>query len=221
LGRPDLSQQPDGAPTLTLVDPAAEVEPTIVAEPAHGVALLGAGTVSMGLTPPLSNSVAPSGIVPPLSLRLELPPGLDSGEAVPAGDSTCDDVQLDVEVADPVALNPPPSKVEVAPVPVVLGALAPDIPKLDPLALQFAVAAGLTPPGSISVAPSGMPVPLDPVEPSVPSGEVAPIADVLVGLCARPAPQLIRITAVIASNLRIDTSCRCKDERCARAVPLN
>jgi len=190
-----------------------------VIEPVHGVALLGAGTVIMGLTPPLSISVAPSGIMPPLSVELEPPPGFDSGEAVPPGDSVCEEVQLDVEVVDGTAVNPPPSNVEVAPivipvmpeafVPVVPEAFIPDSPEPNPLALQFTVTVGLTPPGSISVAPSGMPVPLDPLGPSVPSGEVAPIAGVLIEVCACPAPQPIRITAAIASNLRIDTSCRC------------
>jgi hypothetical protein len=205
------------------VDAVAELGPAIVVDPAHGVALLGAGTLSMGLTPPLSISVAPSGIVPPLSEEFEVTPGLDSGEAVAPEDSSCVDAQLDIEVADPATINPPPSKVEVAPVviPVVPEAFVPNIPKADPPALQFAVAAGLRPPGSISVAPSGIPLPLDPLEPSVPRGDVAPIADVPIELCACPAPQLISISAAIGNNLRIDTSCLSKDERYARGVPLN
>jgi hypothetical protein len=204
----DLSQQPDdgrSAPTPLLVGPVDELEPAIVIEPVHGVALLGTGTVIMGLTPPLSISVAPSGIMPPLSIELELLPGFDSGEAVPPRDSVCEEVQLDVEVVDGTAVNPPPSNVEVAPIVIpVPEAFIPDSPEL-----QFTVTVGLTPPGSISVAPSGMPVPLDPLGPSVPSGEVAPIAGVLIEVCACPAPQPIRTTAAIASNLRIDISCRC------------
>jgi hypothetical protein len=193
-----------------LVGPVDELEPAIVVKPAHGVALVGAGTVMMGLTPPLSISIAPSGIVPPLSVELELPPEFDSGEAVPPGDSVCDEVQLDVEFVDGTAVNPPPSNVEVAPIviPVMPEAFVPDSP--EPLALQFTVTVGLTPPGSISVAPSGMPVPLDPLGPNVPSGDVAPIAGVLIEVCACPAPQLIRITAALAINLRIDTSCSSK-----------
>jgi hypothetical protein len=92
-------------------------------EPTHGVALPGIGT-GMGLIPPLSISVAPSGIVPPLSVKPELLPGLDSGEAVPLETATPDDVQLDVEV------SPPPSKVELVPgaLPVV-PVLVPNIPE--------------------------------------------------------------------------------------------
>jgi hypothetical protein len=62
-----------------------------------------------------------------------------------------------------------------------------------------------------------MPLPLDPLGANVPSGDVAPIAGVPIEVCARPAPQLSKITAAIASNLRIDTSCasemRAKCER--------
>jgi hypothetical protein len=76
---------------------------------------------------------------------------------------------------------------------VIPDPLDPESPEYEePLALQLELAVELSPPGSISVAPSGMPVPLfDPVdvlEPSIPSGDVAPIAEpmveVLVGLCA-------------------------------------
>src|SRR5262249_23479791 len=62
-----------------------------------------------------------------------------------------------------------------------------DIPAA-PLALQFETGAGLKPPGSISVAPSGIPValfdPLDALEPNTPSGDVVPRLDVLIPLCA-------------------------------------
>jgi hypothetical protein len=83
-----------------------------------------------------------------------------------------------------------------------------------PLASQFAVTLWLNPPGSISVAPSGMPVPPDPFEPGMPSGDVIPtagfITDPLVVFCARTAPQPMRITAAVTNNRRIDASRRCR-----------
>jgi hypothetical protein len=101
------------------------------------------------------------------------------------------DPQTEVELIDPVELNPLPSKVEFVPdIEVIPDPLDPESP--EPLALQFELAVGLRPPGSISVAPNGMPVPpFDPVdvlEPSMPSGDVAPMAEPMdgmpVGLCA-------------------------------------
>src|SRR5215472_10638262 len=81
------------------------------------VLLLGAGTATIGLTPPLLSSVAPSGIVPPLRM-VDVAPGLDSGEAVPLEDKAADDddAQPDikpVDPIDPVVPTPPPSKVEL------------------------------------------------------------------------------------------------------------
>jgi hypothetical protein len=55
---------------------------------------------------------------------------------------------------------------------------------LVPTQLVEPIGIGLMPPGLISVAPNGMPVPPEPVEPSVPSGDVAPMPGVLVRLCA-------------------------------------
>jgi hypothetical protein len=166
-----------------------------VNEPAHGdVIVFGNGTLISGLTPPLSISVAPSGIVPPFSVRPVFVPAVDSGEAEPLELRLFVDVQLDIELTEPVELNPPPSKLEFVPdIEVIPDPLDPESPEYEePLALQLELAVELSPPGSISVAPSGMPVPLfDPVdvlEPSIPSGDVAPIAEpmveVLVGLCA-------------------------------------
>src|SRR5205823_6248400 len=90
------------------------------------------------------------------------------------------------ELADPVELEPPPSKME----------LVPDIDVMPELQLELT---GLRPPGSISVAPSGMPVPdpVAPLEPSMPSGEVAPRPDVVVALCAWGAPQPNSIAAAM------------------------
>lgn len=205
-----LPKAPDvGVAILTEV-PDVDVDvlpelPDEVVDPVHGLMMLfvgvgmpGAGALISGLIPALAISVEPRGIVPPLSTKVELVPGVDSGEAVPVED-TCDDEQLDVEVADPVAVDPPPSKVELT--------LVDDPVMLEPLALQFELIAGLKPPGSISVPPSGMPVPLITLEPGTPSGDVAPIAGVLIVLWVWPVPQLNKTAAVIMNNRRIDTSC--------------
>jgi hypothetical protein len=175
-----------------LVELIAALEVPVI-EPAHGdVIVFGIGTPISGLMPPLSISVAPSGIVPPFSVVLEVVPDVDSGEATPV-EVMLLEPQTEVELIDPVELNPVPSKVEfVLPdVDVIPDPLDPESPEA-PLALQFELAVGLRPPGSISVAPNGMPVPLfdpvDVVKPSIPSGDVAPIAEpvaeLLAGLCA-------------------------------------
>ncbi|MEI9401810.1 hypothetical protein [Mesorhizobium argentiipisi] len=124
--------------------------------------LLGAWIVIIGLTPALLNSVELSGIVPPFSAELVLEPGVDRGDAVPPEDKLGEDVQSDAEAIEAGVVSPPPSKVE----------------QVVPIAV-------LTPPGSISVAPRGMPV-LDapePLDPGMPSGEVAPDDSVLI-VCA-------------------------------------
>jgi hypothetical protein len=180
-----------------LVEPIAAVD-VFVVEPLHGdVIVFGIGTPISGLTPPLSISVAPSGIVPPFSVVLEAVPDVDSGEATPI-EVTLLEPQTVVEFIDPVELSPLPSKVEFAPdIEAIPDPLDPESPEYEePLALQVELAVGLRPPGSISVAPSGMPVPpfdpVDALEPSMPSGDVAPMAEpmaepmagMLVGLCA-------------------------------------
>jgi hypothetical protein len=130
-----------------------------------------AGDVTGGLTPPLLSSVASSGIEPTAAEPVVEPPRVTVEtvpDAVPPPQDKADDVPV-VFVAMPA-----PSKVE--PDPLVP---PPDIP----LPLHGSVLAvgsnsiGLTPPGESSVAPSGMPTePTDDVLPSVPSGDVAPIA---------------------------------------------
>ncbi|MDB5602905.1 MAG: hypothetical protein JWN71_4949 [Xanthobacteraceae bacterium] len=71
------------------------------------------------------------------------------------------------------------------------------------LATQFVPAAGLNPPISSSVAPSGIPAPADPVEPMIPSGDVAPRPD---AVWAAAAPQPSAITVAITSIRCIDIS---------------
>jgi hypothetical protein len=149
-----------------------------------------------GLTPALLISVEPSGMVPPFRVKLEFVSMVDSGEAVPV-----DDVAplVDAQVEAAVEPNPPPSKLEL-----VIGI---DVMP-DPFMLQFETGAGLNPPGSISVAPSGIPVPLfDPVDmlgPSMPSGEVAPMPGVVIELCACAAVEPKRTTAVMMGKTLIE-----------------
>jgi hypothetical protein len=195
-----------------LADPLIALESTVVVEPRHGVPPLGPGTVIIGLMPPLFISVAPSGIAPPLSVGIEPPLGFDNGEAVPPTDSACDAVQPEAGLVDDPD-NPPPSKVEVVPAPLV-----PDRPEPAPLALQFVLVAGLKPPGSTSVAPSGRPVPIDPLDPS---GDVGPIAGMLIAFCACPAPQLIKSAVAISSKRRIGASGHRQHEPWAPGRPLN
>jgi len=155
----------DGTPRVMLFD---------VDEPS-GV-MVGNARPSKGLIPPLSISVAPRGTVPPARADPAFVPGVDNGEAVPLKDNVAD-VQLELEEA------PPPSKVEL--VPAMLEPLVPDILREEePADAQFALDAGLKPPGSISVAPSGMPVPLAPLDPGMPNGDVAPIIEGFVEVCA-------------------------------------
>jgi hypothetical protein len=45
--------------------------------------MLGVGIAISGLAPVVLVSVAPSGILPPFSVKVELAPGLETGEAVP------------------------------------------------------------------------------------------------------------------------------------------
>jgi len=185
-----------------------------------GIELPDIGAVISGLTPPLLISVEPSGIVPPLRVKLEFASIGASGEAVPADVVFVSGAQFGRD-GDPVELNPPPSKVEpmfevvptpdVEPMPDALDPIMPeDIPELavNPLVLQFESGAGLKPPGSISVAPSGIPVglfdPLDALEPGTPSGDVAPMPPLVIGLCAFAAPQPSRIVATTRGKSRME-----------------
>jgi hypothetical protein len=177
--------------------------------PTHGVAvMLGAGTPINELTPPLSSSVAPSGIAPPPRFDVALAPGLDSGEAVPVDETTPDDgaEQLLEVVADAM---PPPSNDDVVPVvPIVAPPAIPVDEEVVPTQLELLdtgpMGVGPMPPGSISVAPSGIPVgEPDEVEPGIPSGDVSPMPGVVVTLCVRPASELQSSTTAAMNNRRI------------------
>jgi hypothetical protein len=197
------------------VEPITAPELLVVA-PAHdGIKLLVIGTVINGLTPALSISVEPSGIAPPFSVKFELVPIVESGDAVPVDVAVLTDAPGDAQTEVVVEPNPPPSNIEpvtdVEPMPDALDPIMPeDIPELavNPLVLQFESGAGLKPPGSISVAPSGIPVglfdPLDALEPGTPSGDVAPMPPLVIGLCAFAAPQLSRIVATTRGKSRME-----------------
>jgi hypothetical protein len=117
--------------------------------PISGVAdvmLFGGETPIIGLVPAELISVEPRGIVLPAIADPE-PIGTPNGEADPVGETVCEpDVQFDVALASPAM--PPPSKVVLIPEPLMVGEEA--------VVLQVGEARGLKPPGSISVAPSGM-----------------------------------------------------------------
>jgi hypothetical protein len=197
------------------VEPITAPELLVVA-PAHdGIKLLVIGTVINGLTPALSISVEPSGIAPPFSVKFELVPIVESGDAVPVDVAVLTDAPGDAQTEVVVEPNPPPSNIEpvtdVEPMPDALDPIMPeDIPELavNPLVLQFESGAGLKPPGSISVAPSGIPVglfdPLDALEPGTPSGDVAPMPPLVIGLCASAAPQPSRIVATTRGKSRME-----------------
>jgi hypothetical protein len=201
------------------IDPVARLdEPEVPGiAPTHGVVvMLGAGTPINELIPALLISVAPRGIVPPLSVVVVLAPGFDRGDAVPVDETTPDDgeEQPFEIIVEPM---PPPSNDDVIPVvpdeapavPEEEEEVLPAVPEEDvvvPMQLELLdigpIGVGPMPPGSIAVAPSGIPVEkLDPCEvvPGMPSGDVIPMLGVVV--CARPASQLQRI-ATAAMNIR-------------------
>jgi len=224
-----LIQQPgdDVTPLIPVVPlELPDIKPLVVVEPIHGVtATLGAGIPINGLTPALFMSVAPRGITPPSSLAVELASGFESGDAVPNGETTPDDgSEQPLEDAIPV---PPPSNDDVvpvvpeaAPVPDAAPPAIPDEDEVVPIPVEDEVlptqpelldigpiGVGPMPPGSIEVAPSGIPVGEgDGVEPRVPSGDVAPSPGVVMTLCARPASQLKKSMTAAMNNRRIKTS---------------
>ena len=186
--------EPITAPELGMVEPAH-----------HGIAPLDIGAAISGLTPALSSSVEPSGIVPPFNVKFEFVVVGENGEAVPLDVALPVDAFVDAQVEVVVEPKPPPSKTEPATgieaIPDPLDPVMPEDIPAAPLALQFETGAGLKPPGSISVAPSGIPValfdPLDALEPNTPSGDVVPRLDVLIPLCAWAASQPSRIAAAM------------------------
>jgi hypothetical protein len=187
---PRNAQQPDDDESVFALVPTVEkVDEFVIVEPGHGVVVLldvigvmvGVESGTIGLRPVVPVSVAPSGIVPPIR-EAELVPDVEADGDVPLAD---DDAQ------PAVVFIPPPSNVEG----VIIDAvpLGPeDCAEVEPLVLQVELTAGLKPPGLISVDPSGMlefVAPFVPPEPSVPSGEVVPIAGEVTEVCALTAAQ--------------------------------
>jgi hypothetical protein len=171
-----------------LVELIATLEPTAVEPAQKEVEPLDIGTVISGLMPALLISVEPSGIVPPFKVKVEFAPMAERG-----GTAAVDVAPAIEEQAEAIVeANPPPSKtelvtgIELIPDPLE-PAIAEDVPE-SPLVSQFETGAGLSPPGSISVAPSEIPVPLfDPLaalEPGMPSGDVGPKPDGVITVCA-------------------------------------
>jgi hypothetical protein len=181
------------------------VSPDVIAE------MLGSGTVGIGLRPLVPVSVAPSGIALPITLE----PEVEAWTGV---------VSLPVVVVQPEPddIMPPPSKAEEVDDMLL-------VPLDEPVALQVEPGRGPRPPGLISVAPSGMLVPFEPfvpLAPNVPSGEVAPIPEELMVLCALPVAQAQRTARAAIENRRIDISCAtlgrrpwCRASSCRRNEP--
>jgi hypothetical protein len=161
--------------------------------------LLGAGVTIIGLSPPPSISVAPSGMVPTPVVDAPVVPGSTRPDAVPVValvvpqpiDPVLPVPLMPVMPAAPlVPERPPPSKVP-----------SPDDDKL--LTVEQAEpasgpGAGLKPPTLSWVAPSGMPAcdgGVLEIMPEMPSGEVAPSAEPVLGIagaiviCADATPQ--------------------------------
>jgi hypothetical protein len=181
--------------------------------------LLDIGVVISGLTPALSISVEPSGIVPPFNVKFEFVPIEESGDARPPDAALLADALVEAQAEVVVEPNPPPSKAEPTGIKAIPDPLDPVIPKdvpeyaAEPFVLQLEIGAGLKPPGSISVAPSGIPVGLfDPpvaLEPNSPSedvanGDVVAMPAPIVALCAWAAPLPIRTTAAIRGKSLIE-----------------
>jgi hypothetical protein len=225
--RIDPLQQPKGddMPFVFIEVPLPNV-PGVVADPTQeeeGLSVEGevrlrvggcAGTGIIGLMPELPISVAPSGIVPMPSVDPAVVPevnGFCVPDAVPLAGT-------ELHGPDSPTL-PPPSKVVL--VPVVPEAPIPGVafPVTDiPLVPHGEVLAvepsgpGLSPPGSSSVEPKGMPTwPTDPVPPS---GDVMPIPGAPPGpvgaICAETgAPPSHSIAATTDRRRRIEISIMC------------
>jgi hypothetical protein len=82
-------------------------------EPLHdGIELPDIGSVISGLTPALSISVEPSGMVPPFNVKFEFVPMDESGEAVPVDIAPLTAAPGEAQTEAVFEADPPPSKVE-------------------------------------------------------------------------------------------------------------
>ena len=162
LELPESTDVPVAPKSLEPVTPVVRLDVPMPV-PAQGVeVLLGPGTMMPGLTPALPISVAPRGIVPPFSTDV-FAAGFDSGDANPPVVPMPDDEPApDVETQEVAWVMPPPSKLELELEPELELMLDVRDPAELPIPTQLVVGvepicSGLRPPGSISVAPSGIP----------------------------------------------------------------
>jgi hypothetical protein len=194
------AQQPDRAeePVKRAMLPFEKAALAVPAVSEQGAGTGAAGTPIIGLTPLLLSSVAPSGMMPPLPA---VAPGKTDGVVVPdaVAPTGAQLLKMPEGLADgvpPMEPTPPPSKVEVPANPVAV----PNDPAVQLMVPKDRPGAGLTPPGTSSVAPMGMPTgPTGPeakgdVAP-MPRGEVAPMPEPMgaVETCAKPGPPLATI----------------------------
>jgi hypothetical protein len=189
----------------------SEIPGVVVPDPTQGegglTAGAGPGPGSSGLMPALPSSVAPSGMVPIPSVDPAVVPEMN-GFCVP---DTVPPDGTELHAPDTPAF-PPPSKVELDPavpevpipgvaLPVTAVPFVPqsDVPVVEPNG------PGLSPPGSSSVEPKGIPTwPTDPV----PIGDVVPIPGETVCDTAG-APPSNSIAATIGRRHRIEISIMC------------
>jgi len=185
--------------------------------PRHGLVMMGGGTVIIGLTPPEPISVEPNGIpvgrtVDPVLPREGTAPPPEMAVVDPIGQPDAELIvplmPLDADMADP--LTPPPSKglITLAALTGPPNTVAPQPP-----------GKGLKPPGLISVAPRGIPVPIEPTDGSiVPIDPIVPVELLMPGvprgevtrmpegggtmLCACRVAHPNRITVVMANARR-------------------
>jgi hypothetical protein len=197
------------------------------------IELAGGCTGTIGLTPALLSSVAPSGIVPPLFVVSPGDPGVESGEASPGDPAEAPAAPQPPLSEEPDVIgvpaespaDPPPSKVEfvvadpiptiplaLVPVPLVPGTAVPNVlPKQFPVLLNGVTGAGLRPPPLISVDPIGIPTGPAEDEPSVCKGDALsagpPGFTGAIVICATAVPQPSPSTT-IAITARISDSVR-------------
>jgi hypothetical protein len=174
----------------------ARIDGDVAGDTPMRIGLGGAGDVIIGLNPPLSSSVAPSGI-PLRPTDVRTPPFADDGvpDAVPV-----------------VGVSPQVAGELIAP------ELRPEGMALEH-GLLLAVGsngAGLSPLGESEVAPNGIPTgPMGDVAPSIPSGDVSPIAGLFGeggANWAILAPQPRSSMAEAVSKARTGTSVDCPEK---------
>jgi hypothetical protein len=181
----------------------------------------GAGAGSIGLMPELLSSIAPSGMVP-----------MPSVDPAVAPDRLCVPDTVPPKGTEPQGPDtptfPPPSKVELDPaVPAMPVAVmdVPFVPQSELLVVEPS-GPGLSPPGSSSVEPRGMPT--WPTEPVPPSGDVIPIPGEAPGPVGATcdmagAPASNSIAQAIGSRHFIDVPIMCSSPRhdfCRPFAPL-